>query len=128
MVDVSRFLLNGEYRKLYELFGEELRSLVTVEQFEAMAEEYTAGVNAFHITMDDTLNRIRMINWMDDSGQKGIQAMIDERGRLEGLCYRLLRDFLNQMPSKQTPFSVFLLTDNGMCSGAGRMLWIITIT
>ncbi|MEC0202861.1 hypothetical protein P4H39_09495 [Paenibacillus lautus] len=70
MVDVSSFLLNGDFRQLYELFGEDLRLLVTVEQFEAMAVEYTAGVNAFHITLDDTLNNIRMINWMDDSGQK----------------------------------------------------------
>ncbi|WP_098746418.1 M23 family metallopeptidase [Paenibacillus sp. EZ-K15] len=111
MVDVSRFLLNGEYRKLYELFGEELRSLVTVEQFEAMAEEYTAGVNAFHITMDDTLNRIRMINWMDDSGQKGIQAMIDEKGTIGGLMLSPIERF-PESDAKQTD-SVFRLPFNG---------------
>ncbi|MGG4096492.1 M23 family metallopeptidase [Paenibacillus lautus] len=111
MVEVSRFLLNGEYRKLYELFGEDLRLLVTVEQFEAMAEEYTAGVNAFHITMDDTLNRFRMINWLDDSGQKGIQAMIDEKGTIGGLMLSPIERF-PESDAKQTD-SVFRLPFNG---------------
>lgn len=73
MVDVSRFLLNWEHRKLYELFGEDLRSLATIEQFEAMAVEYTAGVKTFHITLDDTLNQIRLINWMDEAGKKAFK-------------------------------------------------------
>ncbi|AYB43781.1 M23 family metallopeptidase [Paenibacillus lautus] len=101
MVDVSRFLLNGEHRKLYELFGEELRLLVTIEQFEAMAVEYTAGVKTFHITLDDTLNQIRLINWMDDSGQKGIQAMIDETGTIVGLMLSPIERF-PESDAKQT--------------------------
>lgn len=93
MVDAPKLMLDGEHRVLYELFEEELRALVTVEQFEAMSKEYTAGVSAFHLVLDNTMNKLRMIHWMDDSGTKGIQAMIDEAGMIVGFMLSPLERF-----------------------------------
>lgn len=93
MIDAPKQMLDGEHRALYELFVEELQALATVEQFEAMSKEYTVGVSAFHLVLDNTLNKLRMLHWIDDSGKKGIQAMIDESGMIVGFMLTPLERF-----------------------------------
>lgn len=107
MIDVGQWMLEGRFRELYGHFGQELKTLASEEQFEAMAREFTAGVSTFHLTMDTTLGGIRMMLWTDDRGSRGIEAMMDEYGTIAG--FRLC------------PLERFPETDNQLTQTAFRL-------
>lgn len=93
MADAAQRMLEGRYSELYEQFGQELRMLASEEQFQALAKEFTEGVSSFYVEMDSVLGGTRLIHWIDDSGFRGMEAMIDKEGIIVGFRLSHLERF-----------------------------------
>ncbi|MCM3496828.1 M23 family metallopeptidase [Paenibacillus lactis] len=93
MVDIAQWMLEGRYVELYEQFGQELKMLASEEQFQAMAKEFMEGVSSLKVETDTMLGEDRLIQWVDDSGFRGMEAMVDKEGIIVGFRLSPLERF-----------------------------------
>lgn len=83
--DIAALILGGEYERLYIQFSNELKSIVKLEEFRSMGQEFIAGIDSFEILSKMRLNGYESLVWNDPEGSKGLTATIDEKGTIIGI-------------------------------------------
>ncbi|MCR8642769.1 M23 family metallopeptidase [Paenibacillus sp. N1-5-1-14] len=83
--DIPTALLDGKYDQLYAQFGDSLKGAVTLNNFKSMAKDFLSDIKGFQLTSTFKLNGYESYVWDDSSGQKGLTAIVDKNGIIEGI-------------------------------------------
>lgn len=91
--DIPALMMIGQHSQIYQNMSEELQSIVTFDQFKSMSDEYIQGIISFQVDLKSNFDGNTIMNWIDDSGLKGIQAAMDGPGTIVGLLLCPLERF-----------------------------------
>lgn len=83
--------LQGEFKSIYGLFSPEFKQEISLETFAAMGKEWNQGVKQYVLESNLKLDEeYTEYIFRDDTGTKGIWAIVDSQGKIEGLLMQPL--------------------------------------
>lgn len=84
--EFSTAFLNGDFEKVYSQMSKAFRDEVSLKQLKGLAKEFNKDVTAYILQSDLPYgNGAKQYVWTDDSGSKGMLAVFDEDGIVQGL-------------------------------------------
>jgi len=83
--DIANAMLQGNYEVLYSQFNEEMKSIVSLQDFISLGEQFVTDVERFELSSTMKENGQTNYVWIDASNQKGVMAFVDEQHAITGL-------------------------------------------
>src|SRR5690606_4153649 len=78
-------MLQGQYELLYSQFSEEMKSIISLQDFKDLAVQFVADVERFELSSTTKENGQSNYVWIDASNQKAVTAFVDEQHAITGL-------------------------------------------
>lgn len=83
--ELPQVLLDGRYEDVYGRFSDAFKEQVNLTDFTEMAQEFTKGMGSFEQVSRLHLNGGDMRVWFTPDKAKGISAVFDDHGTIQGL-------------------------------------------
>lgn len=83
--DIATAMLQGQYELLYSQFSEEMKSIISLQDFKDLAVQFVADVERFELSSTTKENGQSNYVWIDASNQKAVTAFVDEQHAITGL-------------------------------------------
>ncbi|MDP5274762.1 hypothetical protein [Chengkuizengella axinellae] len=84
--DFGNVFLNGGFSTIYHQTTEELKQLVTIDEFIELGQSFNHGIETYNLEMSSNLdNNIKHYIWLDSERKKAITVSFDESNIIHGL-------------------------------------------
>lgn len=81
---IADAMLAGEYDSLYGQFSDDMKGIVSQQDFIELGKQFTADVKQFELSSTMKLNGYNSYVWRDDNKSKGMMAVVDEQRSIIG--------------------------------------------
>jgi hypothetical protein len=82
---IASAMLEGNYESLYSQFSEDMKNVVTLQDFITLGKQFVADVERFELSSSLIINDNTYYVWSDEAHRKGLTAVVDEQQTIVGL-------------------------------------------
>ncbi|RJE87816.1 M23 family metallopeptidase [Paenibacillus sp. 1011MAR3C5] len=88
--DLAKFMLDGEYTRIYKQLSKDFQAQVGEEEFKSVAADATAGIESFKASSSLKLNGLDQRIWLSSSHDTGMLAAFDQDNVIVALQFQPL--------------------------------------
>lgn len=92
--NILKELLAENYNPIYKQFSDELKSMVSLKEFEKLSKQFFSGDTSFTLVSNSIVNDYETYIWQNNNNEKGVIAVIDDLGVILGFQVLYLQSHL----------------------------------